>query len=177
MKINKNNLEDVFKAKRCDQETLELKGYQLAKDFFVDNSGFGMASELALTKDSFFQELKTFIGNDTYYAFITGAGQFQVYLSLFTKDGEKRAKTVASNTLKIQTENGYIIRLYETDIIEVNGRTLTINNGGYQTSTTKRRINQFLPIGRVYQKNYDWFFEVDGKEPIEFENGKIIYES
>ena len=46
-----------------------------------------------------------------------------------------------------------------TDIVThfANGYTI-ISNGGYYTSTTKAKINEYAPYGiRVYQKNYQWF--------------------
>ena len=46
-----------------------------------------------------------------------------------------------------------------------------LNNGGWYTSTTKRRMNQIAEaLGfdfKVYQKNYNWYAEVNDL------NGKI----
>jgi hypothetical protein len=51
------------------------------------------------------------------------------------------------------------IRLHNTDIVKFysNGR-ITLHTGGYQTVTTKERINQFI-AGRVFQKNWNWFYD------------------
>lgn len=86
MTITLENLDDVYRAKQASVDTMQAKGYKLLKEFFVDSSGFGAEDELALTVDQFNRELKQFItkhGKAT--AKITGAGQFQVYVGLFSK--------------------------------------------------------------------------------------------
>ena len=44
---------------------------------------------------------------------------------------------------------------------------LTLDDGGWATSTTKTRMNQAsrqFGLGyRVFQKDYDWFIEVNGE--------------
>lgn len=63
------------------------------------------------------------------------------------------------------------IRLHDTDIIAVEAKGhLFIDHGGWETVTTKQRINEFfkmydLPFG-VVQKNFEWYFvTVPGFEP------------
>lgn len=58
-------------------------------------------------------------------------------------------------------QHSIAVMLHGTDVVtyEQNGR-ITINTGGYQTNTTKDRINGFAPCS-ISQKNYEWF--VDGK--------------
>lgn len=48
---------------------------------------------------------------------------------------------------------------------------LSISSCGYKTSTTKQRINQYLPKGfRVYQEDFDWYLSTpDGEK--DFEDG------
>lgn len=175
MKITLNNLNDVYKSKVVDQKTLELKGYRLVKDFFVDSSGFGAPDEPAFTKNKFHEELTNFIKeNGACHSFITGVGQFQVYVSLFKKDGEKRAKNVTCNTLRIETEDGYIIRLHQTDIITVTKDKIIFNTGGWETRTTARRMNEFLPLsGMIYQRNWEFHFEDSQGKVYKFEDGRL----
>ncbi len=63
-----------------DIEDYKPKGYEFVEDLFVDNSGFGVPGEAALTRTEFIKKIKEGFG----YA-ITGVGQFQVYVSVFKK--------------------------------------------------------------------------------------------
>lgn len=177
MKLTLNNIEDVFKSKKSSIETLELKGYKLIKEFFVDSSGFGQDFEPALTIDKFLIELRRVLEEaGMVYSFITGVGPFQVYVGLFSKTGKKNSKIVANNTLKIETEEGYIIRLYDTNIIEVKKDKIILNTGGFYTHTTKSRINEFLPAGYVFQKDWNWFYQPEDKreKPILFGDDHML---
>jgi hypothetical protein len=62
--------------------------------------------------------------------------------------------------------HGFIgVRLHDTYVVRfwADGQ-VTLHTGGYRTVTTKERINQFIN-GRVYAKNYQWFYcpLVDGR--------------
>ena len=86
MKITKQNIQNVYKCKKASVETMELKGYELINELFVDNSGFGASDELALTQSQFERDLNSILDkHKTLYAKITNAGQFQVYIGLFKK--------------------------------------------------------------------------------------------
>ena len=52
--------------------------------------------------------------------------------------------------------------------------SITLNNGGWKTVTTKSRINDALPVGfYLYQQDFEWFVNTpDGALP--FVNGMII---
>lgn len=56
------------------------KGYELIDQLFVDSSGFGSSSGLALTIDQFLAKVKKGLG----YAIIE-QGQFQLYVGVFKK--------------------------------------------------------------------------------------------
>jgi hypothetical protein len=64
------------------------KGWKLVDELFVDASGFGAEDEPALTVRSFLALLKKDVedGNPYGYA-ITQAGQFQVYVGRYKKNG------------------------------------------------------------------------------------------
>lgn len=54
---------------------------------------------------------------------------------------------------------GFIgVRLHNTYVVRFwfDGK-ITLHTGGYHTVTTKDRINQFI-AGRVWQKDYTWYF-------------------
>ena len=179
MKITKNNLQDVFKAKQIDIETMELKGYTLITNFFVDSSGFGADDEPALTVAKFKVKLAQLVDKfpNCLHATITSQGQFQVYIGLFAKTGEKKAFKVANNTLKIMTDTGYKIRLHNTDILECKPNCIILNSGGWKTSTTKQRLNKYIPchLGiSVSQKDFEWYVKLADGSSIPFEDGMEI---
>lgn len=69
----------------------------------------------------------------------------------------KSAKRVDNNTYRIEYEDGSIaIRLHDTDVVTFKGDTITLNSGGWQTVTTKDRINEHAPI-YIVQRKGQWF--------------------
>ena len=68
----------------------------------------------------------------------------------------------------------FAIKLHNTEVVcfYVDG-TVQIQNGGHQTKTTKDRINQFIPRGHVFQRNYNWYYHHDGKD-FPFQNDMLI---
>lgn len=70
------------------------------------------------------------------------------------------------------------VNLHDTNIVKFyeDGR-ITLHTGGWQTVTTKDRINEFIS-GRVYQKKHAWFYvghnvegAIDWDNPIVFSEG------
>ena len=151
----------MFGAKPCSQETMELLGFEMVEELFADSSGFGRDDEMALSVNQFERRLQELLKeHGPMTAKITNAGMFQVYVGLFKKTGDKRAKKIASNVLLIDDGDGKKrIRLYETDIVTDNGDgTLTINNGGYATQTTHKRINEFTSLN-ANAKNFETYID------------------
>ena len=69
---------------------------------------------------------------------------------------------------KVRTENGKtIVGLHDTDIVEFDENTITLNTGGWKSITTKQRMNQAsfeFDLGyTIMQKNYEWFIEYKGE--------------
>lgn len=64
------------------------------------------------------------------------------------------------------------VYLHNNLIAELGDNYITLYDGGWQTNTTKSRLNAILAengIGneRVFQKNHQWFISYDGKvEPF-----------
>ena len=80
-----------------------------------------------------------------------------------------------------------IVRLHGNKIAEVSDTDMTIFDGGWQTVTTKSRLNalcdEFCIAGEgVFQKNYKWFVRkfagaINGKNVFvneEFDNGYVF---
>jgi hypothetical protein len=66
-----------------------------------------------------------------------------------------------ATTIKVD-DNGYTcITYHSTDVVKFNSKQIILNTGGWQTHTTKTRMNQAsnqFKLGfKVYQKDYDWF--------------------
>lgn len=108
------------------------------------------------------------------------SGQYSVhalrnltYSQLVEHLGRAGYKPLANNTDIRRNRDGSIgIVLHRTEILrfseEVAGYlTITIDTGGYETTTTKQRINALLPSGYgIYAKKYRWFLSTpDGDVP------------
>lgn len=80
-------------------------------------------------------------------------------------------RKVGNNTYAYILSDGSVaIELHGTRVVTIHADdSVTLNSGGYQTSTTKDRINQYSPM-RVYQKNFTWFLS-DGTP---FQDGMIV---
>lgn len=175
-KITANNIEDVFKSKRCSVDTMELKGYELIKEFFVDSSGWGCADEPAMLADRFVDELTKIVKEyNQVYTTITNAGQFQVYVGVFKRVGKSKCKRISTNVLEIKDGDTLTVRLYDTDIVKMTEDTITLDSGGFRTSTTKKWINQYITpaYDYVYQKNFEWFVR-RGDNDHPFEDGMVL---
>lgn len=161
MRISKSNLGDVFRAKKCGVETMQLKGYELIEECFVDNSGLGTENEPALTKTGFQNRMVYLIDkHGTLTAKITSVGQFQVYVGFFKKTGKSISKKIGYNLYEINYPEKYAIRYHDTDILTFTDKTCTLNSGGWHTSTTKKYMNKYLPKGfYVFQKNFVWYLK------------------
>jgi uncharacterized protein YpmS len=72
-----------------------------------------------------------------------------------------------------------VVRLHGNKIAEVTDDTVTIFDGGYQSNTTKSRLNAIINefcnafTDGVFQKNYQWFVR-DNNVTKEFTNGYIF---
>ena len=72
--------------------------------------------------------------------------------------GNRDHVKIAHNTYLVRLPNGTFNLIYHnTAILNYSKVEVTYNSGDYQTVTTKRRFNQFAPMG-VYQHNFEWFF-------------------
>ncbi len=84
-----------------------------------------------------------------------------------------RPRKIANNTFKYDRDGSTFIRLHLTDIIEEmpDGR-VRLNTGGWQTVTTKDRLNSFAPC-RVYSDRGVWYVDHAGKT-APFFDGMIL---
>lgn len=83
-----------------------------------------------------------------------------------------KSKMAGTSTLDYTNADGMrYIRYHRTDVVEMfPDGSVSLNSGGYHTSTTKNRMNEYLPHGYyVRQENYEWYFGRRGKDGIRVE--------
>lgn len=74
----------------------------------------------------------------------------------------------ANTSVHFNSEEGVaIVRLHGNKIAEIGEGFITLFDGGWQTTTTKSRLNAILdangiPGERVFAKNFDWFVSQAG---------------
>lgn len=85
-----------------------------------------------------------------------------------TRRGQRK---IGNNTVAfIELDGTVSIQLHSTKVVQIHpDDTVTLNSGGWRTSTTKNRINKYSPV-KVYQRNHEWFLE--GGTP--FEDGIVV---
>lgn len=72
-----------------------------------------------------------------------------------------KPRTIANNTLEYTAPDGArVIRLHQTDIIRRKGDKVTLSTGGWQSMTTKERLNTFSPF-RVGSHKGNWTVTTD----------------
>ena len=75
-----------------------------------------------------------------------------------------------------ETSGTSVVRLHGNKIAEITDDSMTIFDGGWQSTTTKSRLNALINefcnafTDGVFQKNYQWFVR-DNNEVKEFESG------
>lgn len=71
---------------------------------------------------------------------------------------DKKSKPLQNNTRAELRDNGNVaIKLHDTDVVTVSpDNVYTLNSGGWQTVTTKDRINAYAPVS-ITQRNYIWY--------------------
>jgi hypothetical protein len=93
--------------------------------------------------------------------------------SIYRLEGVKESRKVGNNTFRIVYDNGDVaIRLHQTNVVtyHANGTT-SISSGGWQTTTTKSRLNTYIPNNHyVYQRDFQWFV---GKRN---QDNEVVYE-
>jgi hypothetical protein len=88
---------------------------------------------------------------------------------------QTRKRKLGNNTyLVIRNDDGYGIRLHDTEVVIHYKDRIVLDSGGYKTVTTKARMNEYTPFN-VIQKQKVWY--VDGtpfKDGITFYNNGTI---
>lgn len=87
----------------------------------------------------------------------------------------QRISGVATN---VRTDNGQtVVRYHSTDVVKFDADTIVLDSGGWQTMTTKTRMNQasnqYGLNYSVYQKEYKWYVDFKG-QTFDFEDNMIL---
>jgi hypothetical protein len=92
--------------------------------------------------------------------------------------GNRRGIKIAHNTrlLRIsETEIG--VKLHDTFVVRFtkDGRTI-LNTGGWESVTTKERINRYLPDDvHLYQEKFKWYLQSPGTTRARYFDGISIW--
>ena len=70
-----------------------------------------------------------------------------------------------------EEESISIVRLHGNKIAEIGEGFIRLFDGGWQTNTTKSRLNAILAANgcdndKVFQKNFDWFVQMDTAQGV-----------
>lgn len=73
----------------------------------------------------------------------------------------------SANTTVDNTDHGQIVRLHGNKIAQIDGSTLYITSAGWETTTTKSRLNAILsaliPSARIFSKEFTWKISYNGQ--------------
>lgn len=83
--------------------------------------------------------------------------------------GGRDYRKVGNNTYLIRRDDEEIaLRLHATDILTFCPDRVIYNTGGWETVTTKARLNAWGPL-YIFQRDWEWFTTIDG-EVVPFED-------
>ena len=89
---------------------------------------------------------------------------------------QQRVGTHKTNILQLEGMTSIVY--HSTAVVQFNSDKIILNSGGWDTRTTKSRMNQAsnqYGLGyEVYQVDYSWYVDYLG-ETIPFEDGMILY--
>lgn len=89
-------------------------------------------------------------------------------------DGNKGAYRDVS----VEMDDGgrHVVHFYHQSPVVVYHRgRYRLSSCGWQTRTTKERINRYNPSGyRVVQRDFDWYLETPDGERVEFADGMVL---
>lgn len=102
---------------------------------------------------------------------------FEKSLEILSKGRDKTKRKIGNNTILHKVDEGTVaVKLHDTDIIQIHkGDTYTLNSGGWQTVTTKARINEHSPARLRQHKNVWYIGNVEYADGIKLDKeGKVI---
>lgn len=87
---------------------------------------------------------------------------------------KKTTKKGAYRDVSIRLEDTIVHYYHQSPIVVQNGDVYRLSSCGWKTSTTKERINRYLPSGYfVRQRDFEWYLETP-EETLDFKDGMEI---
>ena len=77
-----------------------------------------------------------------------------------------KGKPIGNNTRLYYEDPGighesyYSVCLHGNEILKIYSDRFVPSDAGWKTFTTKARLNDFMPMGSVYQRNWDWYLTI-----------------
>lgn len=93
---------------------------------------------------------------------------------------EKTTEKGAYRDVVVEMPDSMTVYFYhQTPVVAEKNGEYRLTSGGWQTSTTKERINQYTPRGvKVIQRDYEWYVELPSavwdSNRVDFEDGMTI---
>ena len=99
---------------------------------------------------------------------------YEAAIAAIEKTRNKVSKRVSANTTlhKIVAVDGTVtvgVKLYDTFVVIMHPDHSVLFSGGFKTSTTKKRINNYS-LCSIFQKDFEWFV----KDGTPFEEGIVV---
>lgn len=126
------------------------------------------------------EKLEKEYGN-VYVIFTTTSNVFSTSYDVIIRNSEPlnketQGKAVGHKTKLFENADSWRVRYHATDVISYNAKTneYTLDSGGWDTNTTKKRINAYLPTGYyITQRKFEWYLQTPAGEIKFVDNMKI----
>ena len=82
------------------------------------------------------------------------------------KHDPAKGKVIGNNTRLyfedpgVGYESFYSVRLHGNEILRIYPDRFVPMDAGWKTVTTKARLNDLMPMGNVYQRNWEWYLTI-----------------
>lgn len=84
-------------------------------------------------------------------------------------------RKLAHNTYRVTIDGQPGVKYHSTVIILRVSNGYRLSSGGWETSTTKQRLNALMPPGySIHQKDFRWYVTLTYGEVVPFEDGMVI---
>ena len=86
----------------------------------------------------------------------------QARKTMKTARNPAKGKPIGNNTRLYYNEfaDCYSVRLHGNEILKIFPDRFVPMDAGWRTVTTKARLNDLMPMGTVFQKDWDWYLTI-----------------